>query len=847
LVVVGVLGDALSGGVFINYRGVDSRSYGALLYAELSRRFGVDMVFLDSESIPAGADFVAELLARVRSARVVLALIGPRWLAESDGQGRRIDDPADWIRRELVEAFAAGVRVIPVLTDDARMPVEADLPADIAALSRCQYRLLRHRDASADLMRIVADCAADPVLAAAVGRTETRPRQLPAASDLFVGRHRELDRLTSVVDAAQQPGTGQPGAVVVTVIGGAGGIGKTWLAVHWAHQQMNRFPDGQLFVDLGGFSPAGRPAPPAAAVRGFLDALGIAPTAIPPEPDAQTAKYRSLVAGKRMLIVLDNAADTAQVTPLLPGSDSCTVLVTSRRHLLGLATTHSVRSLDLDVLNSPAARDLLARRLGVHRLDAEPPAVAALLDTCAGLPLALAIVAARAAAPPQVPLAVLAEELADATARLDALDTGEPNLNLRAVLSWSCRALPAEALRLFGLLGVAPGPDISLSAAAELTGLTPLQTTTLLRVLQAAHLLQQPTPDRYRMHDLIRLHAAEQANQRPEDGGLDAALRRITAWYIRAAFVADRMLDPYRPATEIGGPWPEATDATPKDEATAMAWLAGEHSNLLATAQLAADRGWHTAAGRLAWAMDTFHRRRGHRHDNLATWQAALHAADDLGDPTTQALAHLYLGAAYAWTRAHTEATDHLQHALTLAEQTGDVPGQIHAHRALTWTWSLHGDYHHAVEHANHALRLSGTVDNQIWHAIALNQVGWCHAQLGDHDQARTHCEAALTLYRRHHHRNGEADTLDSLGYIAHNTRRYTEALDHYRQALNLLRDLGNTYFEANTWERIGDTYAALGQQDHAQHAWRQALTLYQAQHRTTEADRIRPRTHRRT
>jgi len=316
----------VSGGVFINYRGEDSRSYGALLYVELSRRFGAELVFLDSESIPAGADFVDQLLGRVRRCRMLLAVIGPRWLTAAPARrGRRIDDPHDWIRRELAEAFAAGATVIPVLTDGADMPVEAELPADIAALGRCQYRRLRHRDATADLDRICADlAAADPGLAAEARRRSEVPHQLPADVSAFTGRARELadlDRLLAMTtEQTDTPGeTGDRStAVVISAVSGTAGVGKTALAMHWAHRVRERFPDGQLYVNLRGFDPGGSVMDPAEAVRAFLDALQVPPQRIPADLDAQAALCRSLLSGRRMLIVLDNARDSRQVRRYYP-------------------------------------------------------------------------------------------------------------------------------------------------------------------------------------------------------------------------------------------------------------------------------------------------------------------------------------------------------------------------------------------------------------------------------------------------------------------------------------------------------------------------------------------------
>ncbi|MBE8518366.1 ATP-binding protein [Amycolatopsis sp. H6(2020)] len=348
----------------------------------------------------------------------------------------------------------------------------------------------------------------------------TVPRQLPPASTDFVGREHELSALTGALGEAAEHGNTK----VIFVLTGPAGIGKTWLALHWAHQNLDRFPDGQLFVDLRGFSPASAPAEPADVVRTFLNAIGVGTDQMPASLDAQAALYRQLVASKRMLIVLDNAASSSQVTPLLPNSPTCTVIVTSRQRLSVLGVRFGARRVDLDVLPAADAWALLTRYLGAERVAAEPAAAAELLASCAGLPLALAIVAACAAREPGVPLAMLADELHDSATLLDLSDDDDPAISLRVALSVSVRAVSPLAARMFKALGAATGPDIDLSGAASLAAMPAQQTRAALRELKDASLVQEDMPRRYRMHSLIRLYAGAVAEQWLADQAIPSAL-----------------------------------------------------------------------------------------------------------------------------------------------------------------------------------------------------------------------------------------------------------------------------------------------------------------------------------
>jgi DNA-binding SARP family transcriptional activator len=657
---------------------------------------------------------------------------------------------------------------------------------------------------------------ADPELTAA--EPAVVPHQLPAPQPWFTGRVDELADLTGAV-----------GPVLITAIGGTGGIGKTALAVHWAHRHLDDFPDGQLYVNLRGFDP-GEPMPPAVALRGFLEALGVNPTAVPDALDAQTGLYRSLVSGKRLLVVLDNARDTEQVTPLLPGSPSCAVLVTSRLRLPGLLTGHGARSISLDVLGDRDARDFLTTRLGADRVAAEPDVVTALLGWCGGLPLALSIVAARAALDPDFPLAVLADELRESADRLDALDAGEIGANLRAVFSWSRDALSPEAAGVFALLGLSPSADIGLAAAASLAGVPVGRARVLLREVENAHLVGQHVPGRYRTHDLVGLYAADLAAGEPNED----AVRRLVAFYLGTAHAGAVAQEPHkvldRPEIPEGCRPLELADSP-----AAMRWFDDEHECLLAVQRLAADLGWSGEAWLLARTMNNYHLRRGRTADDLTTWRVGLAAAERLGDVVMQATAHSCLGANLIELGESAQGHEHLRRCLELLEQVGDESALASAHRQNAWALEFEGDIEGALGHALSALEGFRKVEEPVREAESLNEVGWRYACLGRFAEAEAYCEEAMALNRKLGHGEGMAATLDSLAYIAHQDGRPADSIAHYHEALDLYRELDVSYEEASVLHHLGDMHAALGNHADARRRWSQALELFRVQGRADD------------
>ncbi len=674
------------------------------------------------------------------------------------------------------------------------------------------------------------------------------PRQLPAGIANFAGRTAELANLMRLLDttaaaptAAAAPASGaRGGMVVISAIGGTAGVGKTALALHFAHQVADRFPDGQLYLNLRGFDSSGSPLAAEDAIRSFLDALQVPPDQIPSGLAAQSGLYRSLVADRRMLVVLDNAAAAAQVRPLLPGGGGCLVLVTSRRQLTALAAAEGAHPITLDVLTNAEARELLARRLGSDRLAAEPAAVDELTVLCARLPLALGITAARAAVRPSFPLAALAAELRDTRCRLDALDGGEAAADVRAVFSWSCQQLSPAAARMFRLLGSHPGPDITAHAAASLAGISLDQARRALAELTAACLLAEHTPGRYSCHDLLRAYAAEQAGAIDEEGEPQAAIHRAVDHYLHTAIGADRLLYPAR--TPITAAPPQRGTRPEQDlttHAQALAWFDAEHQVLLAAVNVAAARGLDACAWQLPLAMETFFYRRGHWHDWAATQQTALAAARRLGDAGGQAYAHRGLASASIELGSYDEAERHLGEAFRLREHTGDLAGRARLHLDMARMRNRQSRDAEALRHAQLALNMFRPARHRAGEGDALSEVGWDFCLLGDYEAGIASCEQALEVADEIGSQHNTGCTWDTLGYAHRHPGHHAKAAACYRRSAEILNHQGHRCSMAVTLTYAGDAYHAAGDDAAARDAWQQALAIFD-ELRPSDAAKIR-------
>jgi DNA-binding SARP family transcriptional activator/tetratricopeptide (TPR) repeat protein len=661
--------------------------------------------------------------------------------------------------------------------------------------------------------------------------TRVVPRQLPAAPAHFAGRHREVRSLTMRLGPRTDDGP------TIVVISGIPGVGKTALALQWTHQVQQRFPDGQLYANLRGFDASPAPMTAAEAISVFLAGMGVAPSQISPQLDAQVALYRSLLADKRMLIVLDNVRDEAQVRPLLPGSPACLVLMTSRNELTGLIAAEGASPIRLDVLGELEAQQLLASRLGPGRVAAEATAVAELTSLCAHLPLALVLAAAQAATRPTLPLAGIADGLRSICHRLDGLNVGDKAMNIEGVFSWSYRLLSEPAARMFRLLAVHTGPDISVAAAASLAAVSARSAGAAISELVAASLVQEQAPGRFTVHDLLRAYASGLGDETERRDGI----RRVLDYYLQAARTAVGLVYPAASQLTVTPPCPDVEPERFTDSRSALAWLQAEHQVLLAAIAAAADSGLDDHAWQLPSVLREYFARRGHYRDWADSQQVALAAARRLRDDAAQALALRSLGEALIPLGSWQDARSHLLNSVALYGKLGDHSGQAGSHCGMAMLSESEGDYAQALYHAQRGLRLYRAVDDLAGQASALNGVGWDYALLGNHQRALRYCNKALELHRDAGNRFGEAVTLDSLGFCYHQVSRHGEAIMFYQLALGAYADIDDRYLRASTLVRLGETHQACGNPQAAHDNWQQAADILDdLHHHDAEAVRAR-------
>jgi tetratricopeptide (TPR) repeat protein len=607
------------------------------------------------------------------------------------------------------------------------------------------------------------------------------PRELPPAAAHFTGRTQELATLTGLLDTSRRE---RPGTVVISAIGGTAGVGKTALAVYWAHQVAERFPDGQLYVNLRGYDRA-QPVPATDALARFLRSLGVPDQDIPPEPDERAARFRSLLAGKRMLVVLDNASSAEQVRPLLPGTPACAVLVTSRDTLVGLVATDGAWRLDLGLLPLADAAALLGSVIG-SRADDDPESAAELAGLCVRLPLALRIAAELAAARRLAPLRELVAELS--ATRLDCLDAGEDRSDIRAVFSWSCRQLTDDVGRTFALTGLHPGEDIDVHAVAALAGTGPGQARRAMGRLHRASLVQASGPGRYAMHDLLRAYAREQAAARDTDGSSHQALTRLFDYYLAAA---DAAMDLAFPAEALRRPRITAGAAVVPAMASpgeARAWLGQERANLVAALVHSASHGWSTQAADLAATLYGYLVNGSHLPEADKICRQALQAARQCGDTAAEAGALSCLGSISLATGRFRDAAGHYQAALKLCRDGGDRSGQARALHNLGIAEYDLNNHQSAAAYYREAIAAYESAGDRLGAAGALSNLACVEIDQGSLEQASVLYSQALATYRRIGRPDGVATALANLGEVNLHQGDYRQAISYLRQALTLFR-----------------------------------------------------------
>jgi tetratricopeptide (TPR) repeat protein/transcriptional regulator with XRE-family HTH domain len=724
-----------------------------------------------------------------------------------------------------VRAFVADLRDLVTTAGLTQRELAA-----VTHTSRSQWpRFLRgERIPDADVVRKlvavlgVSQDRADEVLAlrrAAVRGSEQRqpgPRvwTLPADDRLFVGREEDL----AYLDRHTRSDTSTP-----LVVAGEAGVGKSSLVVRWAYRNSALFPGGGLYADLRGYD--GDQVLPAERVLDvFLTSLGLAPAAWPVTVEGKQALYRAELARRPMLIVLDNAATAGQVRPLLPGSTGAAVVVTSRSRLAGLVSRDGATRLQLGRLTAAESAAVLRELAGPDRVTTEPDAVDVITARCEGLPLLLRNIGERAAARPDVPLSVLAAELASAGGNLSAFDSDDPAVSLRSVLSWSYDAMTPDAQRLFRLTAVHGGPDLSLPAVAALTGAPLDRATAVLREVTDVSLLREHEPQRYRGHDLYREYAR---NRLAADGGedRDQARRRLLSWYLHTAAHAGTILMPHRHRPELLEPGATAVFTGPAD---ALSWCEKELSNLLAAVAAAEAAALHRIAWQLPAVLWPYFFLRKPWDDWISACTTGLRAARASVDLDGAAWSLFGLGAAHRDLRRSAAALRYYRRALRLWQRLGDDRGQA---VVLNNSAAVHcdlRDFRAALDCFQRSLALRERIGDRRGQGQTLSNLGEINRELGNLPEARRHLELALGLQTEIGDDYGRASTLSNLGSTHLDEGRLGDALHHLRRGLELRRTIGDRQGQADTLTAIGDVHSRSDRAGEARRAWTEAQNLYE-------------------
>ncbi|MCD0443582.1 hypothetical protein LO763_08065 [Glycomyces sp. A-F 0318] len=656
------------------------------------------------------------------------------------------------------------------------------------------------------------------------------PTTLPRANTRFTGREQETRLLDGHLDAAD----GEAGLAVVT---GMGGVGKTALAVRWAHRVAHRFPDGQLYVNLRGFDPAAPAADPAAVLGEALAAFGVEAHQLPAGLDERVGLYRTVLAHRKVLLVLDNARDAAHVRPLLPVAPGSFTLVTSRDRLAGLDAAEGADVVRLGVLPESEAWALLVRRIGMERALAEEEPVRRIVAACDRLPLALTLIGAWAAANPNLPLAVLSERLERATNVFKVLAHIDLASDPRSVFACSYQALGSRAAQAFRLFGLHPGHELTTAAMASLMGVPPGDAETALAELVGVNLVEQPAPGRYTMHDMLRAYAKERFAEEVAPERHRAAEERMLDYFVHSAQAANRLLTVHGGNPPLEGPAPGVTPEPVRDLRAAMAWFAAEYDVVLGLMRrgpaLGDDRAW-----RLGWCLADY--MLGRSRDLREVQTAALAAAERSGDEFGQVVSLGYLSAALLLTGDGDASAAYLDRAVALAEATGQPWAGGFVHFGLTVQAGRQDRHAEAHAAAREARRLFAEVGDLVWELRSVWAVGWHAAHLGAFAEARACFDELLTASERIDAAIGLANVHLGHGLLARLEGRFDESLDRFERSRRLFAELGMEPTVAFVHEQTGDVLEDRGERARAAAEWRTAERGYEEFGNLLELSRVR-------
>jgi tetratricopeptide (TPR) repeat protein len=748
---------------------------------------------------------------------------------------RQIADRTGW-SVSMIGSYFTGTIVAPTDRFDVLVELLGAPPDEARVMARARDRVAE--------VRRRAESPASPAEPA------PPPRELPAAPTHFVGREKQQEQLRRIAlgDPAGDPtacdpstsretsgvetiGTGTTGVgttgfettvgegevtagavppqVPIVVITGMAGVGKTALALQWAHRWAPVYTAGNLYLDLRGYDTT-EPLDPSDALAGLLHSLGLDDAQIPLDLSARAARYRTMLAGHRYLVLLDNVRNADQVRPLIPGEPRCAVVVTSRDSLAGLVSTSGATRVPLEPLTQAESADLLRRLLG-DRVDDEPDAAAALAAYCGQLPLTIRVAAEIAAQRGGDRLSDVVADLRETRQRLDVLDTGEVHTTIRSVLSWSYRALSVEAARVFRLVGALPTLDLGVAALGSLAGRARAQVERSLTELVRAHLLVPSRPGHHRMHDLVHDYADELARVEEDEGARAAAVRRFLDHLLHTAVAADRLLQRSRYPIPLAPPVEGAVVEVPGSVRDALSWFEAERATLLTATRLAAELGWRDHAWQLPWACANFLERAGLWQELAAASAVAL---DITTDPAALARIHGLMTRAASRLDLFDVAFDHDRAALAIWERLGDDFGQAAAHSSLASLHDRVGRLAEAAYHCERAHTLYGGLGHTAAQAAALNNLGHCRAGLGDHEAGLAACRASIALCEPLDDRGTMAYSWGTLGMIYREMAALAESVDAYHRAARLFREVGDRFNEATMVDELAVVYQALGDAD---------------------------------